>query len=333
MSGHVHHIWNDVIVDNDPPDGCLSCTISTIKKNPKNTNPASSVTNPRQLLYLDLIPPISKISLTPSTSFASWIIIVDSYSKYASIQGIQNLSTKSVIDALHLYLSLYKDKTTNFSTPTFCFSDIARIKADAGPQFISSEFQKFCAKHHITLRIAPPDHQEVNHGAERPWQTIKLIARTINVHARLDDAFLYHAVQYACDIYNVLPLLGAIHPNGSQSTPFELFYGVKPSISHFRVFGCPCVVKKNTAKFYSPKYNLITYNNKPFTHSQHNVRNKSPQQGIRGIFIGFPKSQQGYSIYIPSIRDIHNSIDVLFDEDFISAINMSWKAFNDSLTL
>ena len=224
-----------------------------------DTNPASKLTKPRQLIYLDILPPLSKISLTPGTAYTAWIIIVDGFSKFASIQGILKMTTTAVIDAIKRYLSLYKNKYSSTDDSHFCYSDIERIKADAGTQFISSQFQTFCSQNHISLNIAPPDHQEANHGAERPWQTIKSIARTITVHSCLDDAFLYYAVQYACDIYNVLPLLGAITLQGTQSTPFELFYGQKPSVSHFRVFGCPCVIKTNTARFYDYDYDTFTF--------------------------------------------------------------------------
>ena len=64
-----------------------------------------------------------------------------------------------------------------------------------------------------------------------------------------------------------------------------------------------------------------------------NIKNNTSQQGIRGIFIGFPRNQKGYQIYIPSTRKAKISLDVEFDEYFKTAIAYTWKPFNDSLFL
>jgi hypothetical protein len=63
------------------------------------------------------------------------------------------------------------------------------------------------------------------------------------VHARLPDMYLYHALLHACNVSNKLPLKDLVTADGTVSTPFELFVGSKPMVSHFRVFGCPCIAK------------------------------------------------------------------------------------------
>jgi hypothetical protein len=63
------------------------------------------------------------------------------------------------------------------------------------------------------------------------------------VHARLPDMYLYHALRYACNVFNILPLKDLVTADGTVTTPFELFVGSKPMVGHFRVFGCPCIAK------------------------------------------------------------------------------------------
>ncbi len=55
------------------------------------------------------------------------------------------------------------------------------------------------------------------------------------VHARLPKMYLYHALLHACNVFNILPLKDLVTVDGTVSTPFELFVGSKPMVSHFRV--------------------------------------------------------------------------------------------------
>jgi hypothetical protein len=64
------------------------------------------------------------------------------------------------------------------------------------------------------------------------------------VHARLPDMYLYHALLHACNVFNILPLNDLVTVGGTVTTPFELFEGSKPMVSHFRVFECPCIAKE-----------------------------------------------------------------------------------------
>ena len=141
------------------------------------------------------------------------------------------------------------------------------------------------------------------------------MARSMLIHARLPDLYWYHAVRYASAIFNVLPIQGLKTATGNCSTPYELFTGKKPLISHFRIFGCPVVAKKWSAQIDGKR------------------KEKTTQRGIRGIFIGFPANQKGYLLFIPSSRQIVVSGDVAFDETFYSAIATTWKPFHDSLVL
>ncbi len=70
---------------------------------------------------------------------------------------------------------------------------------------------------------------------------MRKLAQCILVHARLPDMYLYHALFYACNMFNILPLKGLVTADGTVTTPFGLFVGLKHMVSHFRAFGCPCI--------------------------------------------------------------------------------------------
>jgi len=171
------------------------------------------------------------------------------------------------------------------------FIDIDRIKADAGPEFASDDFQQFYIKNRINLLLAAPKRQDSNHLAERSWQTIHRMARSMLLVKNL---------------YN---------SEGERCSPFELFIGTKPTISHLRVFGCPVVAKRS----------VITIDDLTTKHRT--------EKGIRGFFIGIPANQKGYLIYLPGSRTIACSGDVKFDETFYSAIATTWRRFEEGIAL
>ncbi len=118
-------------------------------------------------------------------------------------------------------------------------------------------------------------------------------------------------------MFNILPLKDLVTLDGTVSTPFELFVGTTPMVSHFRVFGCPCIAKKWT----------ISVDGKPEDNS------KGTQRGIRGIHLGFSPTQKGLLLYVPSTRQIVISGDVICDETFASTVAETWRPFHDALAL
>ena len=66
------------------------------------------------------------------------------------------------------------------------------------------------------------------------------MARTILNESSLPKTFWADAVNTSCYIMNrvhIRPIL--------NKTPYELYFGRKPNISHFHVFGCKCFVHNN----------------------------------------------------------------------------------------
>ncbi|MGH7954813.1 MAG: reverse transcriptase domain-containing protein [Gloeomargaritales cyanobacterium] len=187
---------------------------------------------------------------------------------------------------------------------------MTKIRSDAGNNFLSDTINQWLIENSIAYDASPPEGQHTNGFTERHWQTISQMARKMLVHARLSNDFTYHALQYASEIHNALPVKNLVTPDGIPTSPDFLFTGRKPKVSHFRVFGCPVVFKK---------------------HKQA----KWQQQGRRGIFIGLPKRQSGWLIYIPQggCRESHVSKDVTFDETFVSAQHCPELPFQGAIPL
>jgi hypothetical protein len=113
----------------------------------------------------------------------------------------------------------------------------------------------------------------------------------------------------------VLPVKNHYNSSGGICSPFELFTGTKPTISHFCVFGCPAVAKRSVIYVEGLSTQHCT------------------EKGLRGVFIGIPSNQKGYFIYLPGSRNIACSGDVIFDETFYSAVATTWRRFEEGIDL
>ena len=177
---------------------------------------------------------------------------------------------------------------------------------DAGTQILSIDLEEWCIKHNIQIIAAAPNDQEQNGLCERSWQDIRLICFKNLFQARLGNPFMDTCLSYSWNIRNIKPIKGLSYfaENGEKvpCTPYELYYGEKPNVGRYRVFGCPVVFKVYTRKEYATGQVLNSKN--------------IIQRGIRGIFVGFQPNQAGWLIHVPYINELYVSQNVAFDEDF-----------------
>jgi len=282
LAANEHHLWEDTMVRMSPEAGCLSCGIATIKASVRNKEHHTAASYPGEYVFLDILHPITQTGLTSKTSYAFYLIVVDAYSRFCSIHGLPDKSTTAVIQALLQYQADFKPATE------YGFVDLKRIRSDSGSQFTSDAFADHCRQAGIALSLL--------------------------VHARLPDSFWFHGLLYAAQIFNVLPIRGLTAAQSDiPTTPWQLFYGSKPLVGRFRIFGCPVVIRRWTAA--------------------DRANGKQTERGIRGIFVGFSSSQKGSLVFTPGSRQLVISDDIIFDENFYSAVALTWQQHKDSLSL
>jgi len=237
LAASEHNLWSDAGVLMSGETGCLDCGIATIRATACNKQPHTAASRAGEHLFLDIQYAVSPYGLTHATTFPNYLIIVDGYSRYTKFYGLAHKSSADVIAALK------KFQADHSFLRELGHIDIERIRADAGGEFDSRLFTQHCINASIRLVLAAPKKQYQNHIAERTWQTVSSIARSLLVHARLPDTFWFQALCYASNIFNVLPVRGLKNQAEIPATPHESFHRVKPTILPFRVFGCPSVVK------------------------------------------------------------------------------------------
>ena len=88
----------------------------------------------------------------------------------------------------------------------------------------------------------------MNGQVEVAWRTLRTVAHTLMVHARVPEVYVHFTLMYTpYHIFPVLPIKYLTNEDCNPTTPFKLTMGTKASVSHLRVSFCPCVVRKVTA--------------------------------------------------------------------------------------
>lgn len=117
------------------------------------------------------------------------------------------------------------------------------------------------------------------------------MARSLLVEKNIPKTFWEEAVNWAIHVLNRSPTVAV-----KNITPEEAWSGVKPSVSHFRVFGC------------------ISH-----AHVPDSKCTKLDDKSIKCVLLGISEESKAYRLYEPISQKILVSRDVVFEE------NNSWE--------
>nr|KYP50278.1 Retrovirus-related Pol polyprotein from transposon TNT 1-94 [Cajanus cajan] len=161
------------------------------------------------------------------------------------------------------------------------------LRTDRGGEFTSSEFNEFCQKTGIKRQLTTAYTPQQNGVAERKNRTIMNLVRTLLSEKKLPKSFWPEAVNWVAYVLNRSPTLAV-----KNQMPEEAWSGVKPSVEHFRVFGCVTHVHVPDAR-----------------------RTKLENKSCKCVLLGMSEESKGYRLYNPITRKIVISRDVVFEED------------------
>src|SRR6266508_4243356 len=114
------------------------------------------------------------------------------------------------------------------------------IRSDNGTEFKNSSFDHFCAEKGIEHQFSSPYVPQQNGVVERKNRILVEMARTMLDEYQTPRRFWVEAISTACYVSNRVFLRSKL-----GKTPYELRFERRPSVSHFRVFGCKCFVLKS----------------------------------------------------------------------------------------
>lgn len=123
---------------------------------------------------------------------------------------------------------LYKAKVVKeVGTP------IRILRTDRGGEFTSSEFKHFCEGNGIRRQLTAAYTHQQNGVTERKNHTILNMVRSMMSAKKILKTCWPEAVNWTMHVLNRCPTLAL-----TNMTPEEAWSGIKPSVDHFRIFGC-----------------------------------------------------------------------------------------------
>jgi hypothetical protein len=166
----------------------------------------------------------------------------------------------------------------------------AKLKAlhtDWGGEFKSNEIKAFCEAHGIQRYLTAPYSPQQNGVVERRNQTVVAMARNMMKSKGMPGRFWGEAVSTTVYLLNRAPTKSVV-----DMTPYEAWYGRKPSVDHLCTFGCVAHVKTVTG------------------HTSKLADRSTPM-----VMISYEAGTKAYRAYNPVNKKLVVTRDVLFKEE------------------
>lgn len=254
----------------------------TRKANQKTFPQATTyrATKKLELLHGDLCGPI-----TPSTygGCRYVFVIIDDHSRY-----MWTILIKEKGDAFEKFKKL--KGVIEMETA----EKIITLRTDRGGEFVSREFNSFCEESGIKRHLTAPYTPQQNGVVERRNRTLMEMTRSLLKHMHMPNSFWGEAVRHATYLINRIATRSL-----DNKTPYEVYRGRKPNLSHLKVFGCIGYTKTN--KGYLKKLD---------------------DRSRTLVHLGTEPGSKAYRMLDPETRKIVVSRDVIFDE----TKSWNWKS-------
>ena len=108
------------------------------------------------------------------------------------------------------------------------------ICADWGTEFVNETLKNWCHSQGIELQVTAPYSPSQNGVAERMNRTLVELARAMLTAAQLPEFLWEPAVAHVAYLRN----LSYTKPR-VKATPYQIWHGRKPNVSHLCKFGTP----------------------------------------------------------------------------------------------
>lgn len=260
---------------------CEACVFGKHHRNSFPTGGSWRASKPLELVHTDLCGPMRTTTHGGNRYFLTFI---DDYSRKTWIYLLKEKS--ATFECFKTFKAMVENESN---------LKLKSLRSDRGGEYIVfADFLKENGiKHQKTVRRTP----QQNGVAERKNRIIMELARSMLKAKKLPDQFWGDAV--TCAVY----LLNRASTKSVQGiTPQEAWSGLKPTVSHLRVFGC------------------IAY-----SHISDEKRGKLDDKSEKCIFVGYSENSKAYRLYNPISKKVIISRDVKFDE----AKLWQWNAPNE----
>lgn len=251
---------------------CSGCLMSKQTRRPFPAKANYSADKVLRLVHGDLCGPIEPTTTGGNRYF---FLLVDDYSRYMWVYFLK--SKDEAFGVFKKFRALVEDGPDK---------RIRVFRTDRGGEFTSKEFVSYCEEAGIERHYTAPYTPQQNGVVERRNRTIVEMARSCLKEMNMPCELWGEAVRHSVYLLNRLPTRAL-----SLKTPYEIWKGEKPNISHIRVFGCVAHMKV-------PKVNV----------------SKLDDRSMKVINLGREPGSKAYRLYEPDSGRLFVSRDVMFDE-------------------
>ncbi|GJS18049.1 putative ribonuclease H-like domain-containing protein [Tanacetum coccineum] len=202
---------------------CVACQKGKQHKASCKTKLVSSISQPLQMLHMDLFGPTSVRSINHKTYC---LVVTDDFSRFSWVFFLATKDETSGI--LKTFITGIENQINH---------KVKIIRCDNGTEFKNNDMNQFCGMKGIKREFSVARTPQQNRVAERKNRTLIEAARTMLADSLLPTTFWAEAVNTACYVQNRV-LVTKPH----NKTPYKLLHGRPPSISFMRPFGCPVTI-------------------------------------------------------------------------------------------
>ncbi|GKB78226.1 putative ribonuclease H-like domain-containing protein [Tanacetum coccineum] len=202
---------------------CVACQKGKQHKASYKTKTGSSISQPLQMLHMDLFGPTFVKSIMKKMYY---LVVTDDFSRFSWVFFLATKDETSGI--LKAFITRIENQINH---------KVKIIRCDNRTEFKNKEMNQFCEMKGIKREFSVARTPQQNGVAERKNRTLIEAARTMLADSKLPIIFWAKAVNTACYVQNRVLV---IKPH--NKTPYELFNGRPPTIGFMRPFRCPVTI-------------------------------------------------------------------------------------------
>lgn len=266
-------IVNSMTINDNEEFFCEICRYAKQSRKPHKSLTRSRSEKPGEMIHTDVCGPINVLSPSESRYF---VLFKDDCSSYCSVYFLKHKS--DVLSKFKDFKTLVENQTGN---------KIKCLRSDQGKgEYLNSNFQDFLKKSGILHECSAPYTPQQNGRSERQLRTIVESARAMLLNKKVSQELWTEAVSTAVYILN-----RSASSQVTNMTPYERWFGRKPDLKHFRIFG-------------STAYMLIPPQ----------FRKKFDPKSRKLLFVGYDGYSSNYRLWDSEKRRIEVSCNVDFNE-------------------
>ena len=262
-------IMDNINGEDAPCEVCCKSKITQLPYKPSKRREQDTL----GLVHSDICGPMQTTSSGGARYFVTFI---DDKTRYTEVKPLKQKS--DVFEAFKEYKAR-AEKTTG--------QVIKKLRTDNGKEYVSNQFAEFLRKEGIRRELSVEYTPQQNGVAERANRSLTEMARCMLLDAKLPKYLWAEAINTAAYIRNRCPTKIL-----SDKTPYEMWTGRKPHISHMRKIGSRVIALKKGHRC-----------------------DKFDPKGEEYILIGYSEEAKAYRLWKKGTRSVVKRRDVRFLEE------------------